>query len=95
MKFNCKSGEIAIKVRASVGDSIPVGAVVKTIEHRTITHALTGEKIPAWLVEYSPPNIDPWRGTWSVRDEHLKPIRPDEGDDETLAWAGKPEGVAA
>lgn len=31
----------------------------------------------------------------TVRDVALRPIRPDEGDDETLAWAGKPEGVAA
>lgn len=94
MKLNCRSGEMAIKVRASVGDSIPVGSVVKTIEYGQIISALTGEKILAWLVDYAAPN-EPWRGVWSVRDEHLKPIRPGDGDDETLAWAGKPEGVAA
>lgn len=25
-----------------------------------------------------------------IRDEFLRPIRPSEGDDETLTWAGKP-----
>ncbi len=30
-----------------------------------------------------------------LEDKWLRPIRPGEGDDETLTWAGKPEGVSA
>ena len=30
-----------------------------------------------------------------IPDEHLRPIRDNDGEDETLQWAGKPEGVTA
>ena len=41
----------------------------------------------AWAVT---PEAEKGKGYW---DKNLRPLRPDEGDDETLAWAGKPNEV--
>lgn len=56
----------------------------------------------AWVIKFHNPIRIRWsRGDWHMAsyavcpDSKLHPIRPGEGSDETLTWAGKPEGVTA
>ena len=94
MKLNCKPGDLAIKVRSDEGDIIPIGAILRCIEHTNGRHWKTKEPQSSWVVEYSGKKpVDHAR--WSCRDEFLKPLRGDDADDETLTWAAKPEKVTA
>ena len=93
--MNCKQGDLAVIVRSIAGNE---GKIVRCLEldpaHHFLSPALEVSVRPAWRVDRLLPA---WSGcTHSfVADCNLRPIRGDEGDDETLAWAGKPEGVTS
>ncbi len=109
--MNCRPGDLAIVVRSSrapvrLGTIVRVlrpalsgeafvstcGGIARFVDER-----------PSWVVESARPQ--PWWTDLSGRtrlfkqrvfwDANLRPIRPNEGDDETLSWAGKPEQVPA
>lgn len=93
--MNCKQGDLAIIVKSYAGNE---GKVVRCVE--AVGMELwdmpdgTSELAFTWRMDRA---LRSFTGRLHdlVRDEHLRPIRPDEGDDETLSWAGKPEKVAA
>lgn len=87
--LNCKEGELAVWVKPSNYDCEQhyLGRIVR-VRKANIFDLQTGEV--CW--SYESPF---WRcacGNLSLGlpDDKLRPIRPDEGDDETLEWAGKP-----
>lgn len=89
MKLNCRPGDLAIVV---VGENS--GKLVDVIQE----HPIWGRGV--WrVVPHS--NVSSTFGHSKAGapigcdDYRLRPIRPDEGDDETLTWAGKPEKVTA
>lgn len=88
--MNCKKGDLAIVVISTCGNE---GKIVRCVEfagdQRRISPVGDFEYDPCWIVE---PNLPDWSGGRSLytADHQLKPLRDSEGDDETLAWAGKP-----
>lgn len=66
------------------------GAKYSTVHSRIFKHGW-----PLELALFAPPHarLENWKQVAFVPDGF--PIRPDEGDDETLTWAGKPEKVTA
>ena len=51
--------------------------------------AVKPQHVSAWLVEYRGAQSESgW--CWNVPDEHLRPIRDNDGEDETLQWAPVP-----
>ncbi len=79
--MNCKPGDLARYVGT---ESRSVGRIVLVLE----SSAARGH-MRMWRVE--PPLRDGAGKQCSfVADQALRPIRPGDGDDETLTWAGKP-----
>lgn len=89
MKLNCKPGDLAIVVAG-----LNLGLLVDVIyENPIYGHGV-------WtVIPHSNVKGIFGRGKAGEKigcdDFKLRPIRPDEGDDETLTWAGKPETVTA
>lgn len=89
--MRCKVGDLAVIVRSRAGNE---GKIVRCLEFRPAQGfiRLNGStyKAEAWRVDVALPteaNVL----TSIVRDRNLRPIRPDEGTDETLLWAGLPK----
>ena len=97
MTDNCRIGDLAIVVRSVTGKS--VGTIVKCIRRIEVGEIVDGIRINAldgtlWLVDRKMDWIKPSGVKYTmsaVHDRNLRPIRDDEGDDETLTWAGKPK----
>lgn len=108
--MNCKPGDLAVVIGPGITPGI-VGRFVTVIRPAVMgerfpsdigTIRWTGD-VPAWVVESANPL--PWLASKSNRlhhmnrraigDAYLRPIRDQPGEDETLTWAGKPEGVAS
>jgi len=92
--MNCKKGDLAVIV-VSMTRPHSVGKIVTCVSLKPCPR--TGA--PAWIID--PPVgkevfvHGAWRaGDW-IEDKCLRPIRPNDGEDETLTWAGKPEQVTA
>lgn len=82
--MNCKPGDLAVIVGAASGSAL--GAIVEVLRMKRPSCPACGS-VEWWIL---------FRGEeWGGCDKDLRPIRPGEGDDETLSWAGKPEQVAA
>lgn len=93
--MNCKPGDLAIRIRSLPDASIKAGSIVRCLELVMYDSycSRTGSKLPAgtvWLVEYNGETICPEGFPYGTPDVELKPIRGDEGDDETLQWAPVP-----
>lgn len=103
MKLNCKPGDLAIVVggQKSTGRIVQVirqyetGADVMARDGSTVRLTKGGSK---WEIE----GYVFYESTCGVLfeapvafDNELRPIRPDDSDDETLTWAGKPEKATA
>lgn len=97
--MNCKPGDLAIVVNCEFHENI--GRLVQVLWGASMSGRHEGK--PGWLIqsEGRPLRCHLNAGGTGLReqtralDENLRPIRPSEGDDETLALAGKPEQVAA
>lgn len=103
--MNCKKGDLAIIIGDTWGydERLPelrltahsAGRVVECVE----LVDLDGE--PAWFIgEPITLKVSSPRGIGTVEmdvitDSLLRPLRDGEGEDETLAWAGRPEVVPA
>lgn len=91
--MNCKPGDLAVIVKSFAGNE---GKIVRCLRLATESEIKEADfrPMPIWVIDR------PLRTTWGFHralaaDEFLRPIRPSEGDDETLTWAGKPEQVTA
>ena len=103
-KLNCKPGDLAIIIgaRSKVG-KLNIGRIVRVLEPaKPGRYHGANHVIPAcgkwWFVEAVGADlIAPLEFFGSARvriasalDDHLRPIRDQPGEDETLAWTGKP-----
>jgi hypothetical protein len=85
--MNCKPGDLAYTVGCRNAPEVN-GHVVEVVE-------LVG---PAcWLVrgEFIERNAAMWGVRPHVFDKYLRPIRDNDGEDETLTWAPRRQGVEA
>lgn len=85
MNLNCKPGDLAVVVSGYPESNI--GKVITVTRIATLTSAVLG--FPCWEYEG---HLDSTIGGRSglVHDACLRPIRPGDGADETLDWAGLP-----
>lgn len=98
--MNCKPGELAIVVRSTVGNE---GRIVRCLHLASDgdmnRHGVwIGGADPVWLLDGLCRWVHPLLGERLVpfmTDSALRPIRDNDGEDETLTWAGKPEEALA
>lgn len=93
--MNCKQGDLAIVVMSEAGNEGRIVRCVKFVGKRRWHSKYRGmEELATWNID---PPLASWMGNLKIEapDCALRPIRDQHGDDETLAWAGKPEQVAA
>jgi hypothetical protein len=80
--MNCKQGDLAVVIKSNFEPKY-IGSIVKCVQ---LSNSFDE---PGWIVE-------PQLGNWGeIADGILRPIRPNEGEDETLTWAGKPHKETA
>lgn len=107
MKLNCKPGDLAVVV----GSSDFSGLIVNVLHRAPQVPFNLPDGYPHiacpegnfWVIEFKSPipafikgSPIPRQAKFATgRDDKLRPIRPGEGDDETLTWAGKPEKITA
>ena len=77
--MNCKPGDLALIVRAQANPAW-LGRIV------IVVRAFDPE---TWVTDPMPPGFD------CVFDRALRPIRDNDGIDETMTWAPKRKGIAA
>ena len=83
--MNCKRGDLAIVVNViNRKHAHRIGAIVTCVEIICDVWGRTG-----WVVK---PELEECIG---VADTCLRPIRPSEGQDETLSWKDVPQGEMA
>lgn len=104
--MNCKQGDLAVVVYAELTPEM-IGALVEVVRFARPEEVVCGIRydndLPAWVCRPVSGRI-PIRllsGKFRIVTERvicdclLRPIRPDEGEDETFQWAGKPQEVTA
>ena len=84
--MNCKQGDLAIVVQSKTGPE-HVGKIIKLGAATDIRFY----NIPGWRIDGAPIG----GRFWCVADRCVRPIRDQPGDDETLEWSVKPQGVTA
>lgn len=105
--MNCKPGDLAIVVRSRSGANI--GKVVRCLRLLSMAEVVgikTVDGRPAdlstatewWQVDramsvYGTRTNKYFGDVFCYPDRNLRPLRPDDGEDETLTWAGKPNNV--
>ena len=104
--MRCKPGDLAMIVRGNHAENI--GVIVEVVRLAEIgLHTLPENgntyaegSAPRWVIKSHGRLLKHSVGwpdsLWHIaRDCTLRPIRPSEGQDETLTWAGKPQEVRA
>lgn len=91
--MNCRPGDLAIVINAGPDSAVPRDAIVRCIRFYSGPAEVQGEPairfLSTWLVEYrGQEHIDGY--AFQVPDQYLRPIRDNEGEDETLQWAPVP-----
>jgi hypothetical protein len=90
--MNCKPGDLAICFKGYHPDDMAlVGQIFKVV-------SIYGTNVlgqPCWVYEGEIRKDASGRDILAVCDETLRPIRDNDGEDETLTWAGKPERINA
>jgi hypothetical protein len=76
--MNCKPGDLAVLIKSEFKPH-NIGSVVKILRK--------AESFNGYFCWETSPVFD--GGTW-VLDKNLRPIRDQDGQDETLTWAGLP-----
>ena len=82
--MNCKPGDLAVIVVGRLA-----GVVVRVTSFDPIP---SPDGAVFWLYEGEAIALDGERYE-SLRDSVLRPIRDNDGEDETLTWAGKPSDI--
>ena len=109
--MNCKPGDLAVVVRSNFGNCGKLVRVIgpSPLNGKPLgTKAeIAGGKFQvksypsafSWVIEaLGQPLVKESGKSYQIcpaGDHHLRPIRDQDGQDETLTWAGKPEGVSA
>lgn len=97
--MNCKKGDLAIVVSSIVPHSPNIGKIVRCLEfilaHTTVgipgvITACDGWLTDVPLVQFNMLGIAHGQDNFAA-DKFLRPIPDNDGEDETLTWAGKPE----
>lgn len=105
--LNCKQGDLAIVVRSKSGKNIgKIVRCIRLLSRMEIAGMKTTDGRPAnlyeghdwWQVNQPMPVFGSRSGeyygnVYCYPDANLKPLRPDDGEDETLTWARKPNNV--
>ena len=83
--MNCRPNDLAMIVRGYPADNI--GKII------TVTKLCADFSFPTW--EYTGAWLRaPFGGKcYMIDDECLKPIRDQDGEDQSLTWAGKPNSI--
>lgn len=84
-EMNCKPGDLAVYVGADLGLR---GRFVTVVEEDAFVTSVFGRKF--WIVDPPLPRDDRRGDALAVDDLVLRPIRDNDGQDETLTWAGLP-----
>jgi hypothetical protein len=87
--MNCKPGDLAVIVRSIAGNE---GKIV-----RCVTPVFMDGILGAGMRWVTDPPLPDFlgNGSYPPLDANMRPIRDNDGADETLTWASKPEGVTA
>lgn len=84
--MNCKPGDLAVIVSAPKEIQNQIGKIVETVKLLP-----NWEGIPCWQIK------NPFRDRFGIcegiADKDLRPIRDNDGEDQTLTWAGKPNNI--
>ena len=92
--MNCKPGDLAVMVRSCSGNE---GVILRCIRLATSSEIDANRFVswsPVWVVDRKLKATNGKMASLAL-DAYLRPIRMNEGEDETLTWAGKPEQVTA
>ena len=82
--MNCKQGDLVLVVRGHFSGLLGSIAGPGVAEGSDWSVNIFGKTPPP-----------PFLPTYGAPDNALRPIRDNDGTDETLIWAGKPQGVTA
>lgn len=102
--MNCKPGDLAFQIGSEGAfDSQSLGWVVEVIgagcdwsDFGDLRHHWLCRKAGGGLLPFQDPDGETgWSDEVEIPDAHLMPIRKQPEQDETLTWAGKPQGVTA
>lgn len=100
--MNCKQGDLAIIISSRMTNSNTVGCIVTCLEFVPVGSAvcLSNGKIviaayDAWIIDKQVPACHDITGECVgfsnvISDFRLSPLRDNDGEDETIKWAGKP-----
>lgn len=91
MRLNCKPGDLAMIVRTSSGFSSALGHVAVCVAPAPQGSPVTG--LFGWIID--PPAMVNGVSHNACADWCLRPIRDNDGTDETLTWLDVPTGVLA
>jgi hypothetical protein len=93
--MNCKQGDLAIVVKSEAGNEGKIVRCVRLIGERDLI-GRSGDVLRGAVWEIDVPLPD-WGGRLfpTVSDDQLRPIRDNDGEDEILRIAGKPQKVTA
>lgn len=88
--MNCKQGELAIYL----GKHATARGMVVVVGRPATANEVDNAALPAWHISPPLPKMD---GSFAkvASDVALRPIRDQDGQDESLSWAKKPSEVAA
>ena len=97
--MNCKPGDLALIVRSKAGNE---GRLVECLELVGVVYDRFGmlacNGLVCWRVRALDGRPIKWDGGYVgefVADARMRPIRDNDGEDETLSWAGNPQHVEA
>jgi len=95
--MNCKKGDLAIVVSSIVPNSPNIGKIVRCLEFvpTSLIYAEAGWVTDIDLIQYFVFDRTPAKQDKFVVDKMIRPIRDNDQEDETFAWAGKPEKATA
>ena len=95
--MNCKPGMVVMVKKSKAGNEGRVGAVLRWVEAMQVPYSsgASTNRHAGWLVEGR------FRATDRISeepygvfpDEWLIPLRDNDGEDQTLTWAGKPSDI--
>jgi hypothetical protein len=94
--MNCKPGDLAVVVKSANRKNL--GKIVRVLRLAVGVQLIkTDKSLSTDTVWQTDAKIVGHLGDVHhfVRDANLRPIRPNNGEDETLQWAGKPESINA
>lgn len=93
--MNCKPGDMAIVISSTAGNEGKIVQCLRLASRKEIDDCnFEAGEGPVWWI--TPALVGRFGRLVNMGpDKRLKPIRDQDGEDETLTWAGKPQEVTA